>query len=697
MVSKKRHTAIYPYRKHTRKSGHKRRVLLFGLLGTILVVCIAAFIALLILYSDVNFEYFVELGSPIPAADVFAKSGEAEYTTDVSAIDASVIGGHWVHVSAGGKDRLVRLVIRDTVAPQAQPVELDISVNDKVTPDQLVSGLEDAGAVKLEWNKPPDFGTVGDYSVVIKMQDLGGNTSSVTSLVHIRAVVSTLTYEMGTELPALQDFLAGDLPDAKFLTDLSTLPLDKPGEYDVSIEVNGSAYTSKLVVADTVAPEITVQTVCIKPGESAAPKDFIAAASDASELNIEFTTEPDYQKIGNQDVTIAVTDLGGNQVQQNAVLLISNVKPITVEIRNAPLTEQDFAGVSQYESMSLVTEMVPDQLGVYNVELKLDGQTNPSIVTVVDTTPPEAQAVEVEWYLSHPASPEKFVTDVSDYTDITYSFVNEPDWESPDSQRVSVELTDAAGNTSKFTSSLTLVPDTKAPSLYGVKDRYCYIGQAVAYFAAVFAEDNCDAEVTLDVDKSNVDINKEGTYEVTYKATDSSGNATQESCEFTFIEESVTDEELNAAADKVIADITTADMPIGRQAYAVFKYVNTHVKYTGTSNKTDWKYEAYRGITKGRGDCFTFYATAKCLLEKIGAQTMCVERYGGSNPNHHYWLLVNIGRGWYHFDAINCGPRNFECFMKTDKELLARGPNWWSFNRDIFPPTPKESFKLEEE
>jgi hypothetical protein len=233
--------------------------------------------------------------------------------------------------------------------------------------------------------------------------------------------------------------------------------------------------------------------------------------------------------------------------------------------------------------------------------------------------------------------------------------------------------------------------DVLAPE--GVTDHHVYIGQAVAYFADVFAQDNCDSEVDVQVDNSQVDMNAAGTYQVTYTATDSSGNKTQASCSFTFVEETVTDEQLHGAAQQVLSEITTADMSIGDKAYAIFKYVNTHIKYNGISNKNDYKCEAYRGITEGRGDCFTFYATARCLLDEIGAQTMCVERWGSkTKTTHHYWVLANLGTGWYHFDAINVGPRNFDCFMKTDKELLGRGPNWWSFNKALYPRTPDESF-----
>jgi hypothetical protein len=419
----------------------------------------------------------------------------------------------------------------------------------------------------------------------------------------------------------------------------------------------------------------------------------VETAEDASALTYEFDGVPDFTSVGAKDVRIRVTDMGGNTVTESTVLLVSRVAPVTIEARDTALTPDDFH-VSGYASVALPNPIIPDTLGVRLVELLLDGEANPAMVTIVDTTPPRGEGVDAQWYLSHPLTADHFVANGFDYTGFTCAFAAEPDWTLAGTQRVTVVLTDAAGNSAQVESTLTLSADTQAPNLYGVRNRYCYIGQAVAYFAEVFAEDNCDGKVAVDVDNSQVDIYTAGTYPVSYTATDSSGNSVTLSCEFTFVEETVTDETLNAAADAVLAEITTSDMSIGYKAYAIYQYVFNHIKYNGVSNKTDWKYEAYRGLTTGRGDCFTFYATAKCLLERIGAQTMCVERHGGK-PTHHYWLLVNLGTGWYHFDAINVGPRNWECFMRTTRDLLARSTYFWSFDQSKYPPTPTEDYVLE--
>jgi transglutaminase-like putative cysteine protease len=294
--------------------------------------------------------------------------------------------------------------------------------------------------------------------------------------------------------------------------------------------------------------------------------------------------------------------------------------------------------------------------------------------------------VNGQGYLDHPITANRLVKRESDFTEITYTFAAEPDWTKPGTQSVDVVLTDAAGNAATITSTLTLAADTEAPEIFGTKDRYCYIGKPVAYFDGVFAEDNCDETdaITLDVDKSQVNMYEAGTYTVTYTATDTSGNSVSRSCKFKFVEETVTEDQINELADEVLSEIITDDMSMGKKAYAIYEYVFDRIRYTNSSDKTNWQAEAYRGLTEGRGDCFTYFSTAKCLLQRAGIPTMDVERHGGNRPTRHYWLLVNVGTGWYHFDAINVAPGKVKCFMKTNAEVWAWDPNFWSFDTSLY-------------
>jgi hypothetical protein len=122
---------------------------------------------------------------------------------------------------------------------------------------------------------------------------------------------------------------------------------------------------------------------------------------------------------------------------------------------------------------------------------------------------------------------------------------------------------------------------------------------------------------------------------------------------------------------------------------AVYDYVQKRVRYTGNSDKSDWRKEAIRGISKRRGDCFTYYAVSRALLDKLGIPYMSVTRL--NSPTSHYWLIVNIGTGWYHFDTLTNQNITVKCFM-WNKQQLALRPYYWRYAEEEYPPIATEFF-----
>ena len=63
----------------------------------------------------------------------------------------------------------------------------------------------------------------------------------------------------------------------------------------------------------------------------------------------------------------------------------------------------------------------------------------------------------------------------------------------------------------------------------------------------------------------------------------------------------------------------------------------------------DWLRAAYQGLHNRQGDCYVYQMTSKVLLDAAGIENRLIDtmplRY------LHCWNLVNIGEGWYHFDA----------------------------------------------
>ena len=145
-------------------------------------------------------------------------------------------------------------------------------------------------------------------------------------------------------------------------------------------------------------------------------------------------------------------------------------------------------------------------------------------------------------------------------------------------------------------------------------------------------------------------------------------------------------EDVYALAQKVVDQITNDSMTDMEKAFAIYRWTKTNIGYTGTSNKDSWTIGAYQAFTKKSGDCFNYYAAAKAMLDVCGIQNVDIVK---SDTSHsaHYWSLINLGDGWYHFDATpRKGGGNF--FMLTDAELAAystKHKNSHIFDSSLYP------------
>ena len=223
-------------------------------------------------------------------------------------------------------------------------------------------------------------------------------------------------------------------------------------------------------------------------------------------------------------------------------------------------------------------------------------------------------------------------------------------------------------------SVLVLRPEDKEPPVItGARDLTVTVGGTISYRDGVTVTDNMDETVQLQVDAGQVDLTQAGSYPVTYSAEDSRGNKTVVTITV-LVEEppaeqpseelpgsgnsagsggsgstTASKEALDDVAARILAQITTPDMTLQQKARAIYDYVRTHVRYVGTSDKSSWVTGAYVGFTQGRGDCFNYFACSKELLTLAGIPNIDLSRVGGTTD--HYWQLVNVGNGWYHFDA----------------------------------------------
>lgn len=519
----------------------------------------------------------------------------------------------------------------------------------------------------------------------------------VTGLIYMDMrpmVVKAVTVEAGTQVVEVKDFLLDKSKKATFITDINSLDFNVPGVYEIQIQINNRIHSSNLEIVDTVAPKADPVSVIALKNEELDAFNFVTNVVDATEVRASFVTKPDTSISGEQEVTILLEDLGKNSITLNANLKVLDVKnSITVEagsvldVRASDFVENDNLNINILSDLSKLDISQPT---VHTIEIEVDGRVLKSNIEVVDTTPPYATAIDKEVWKGDSISPIDFLENISDISAVRVSFGNEPDFESPGTREISVIVEDAYGNKTELKPMMTVKEDTDPPVFYGIQDKTVFEGDSVSYKKGVSVRDNRDKDVKFQVDSSKVNLSKAGTYKVYYTAEDSAGNKAEASATITVEKLLVTDEMLNEKVDKILAKITKEGMTKREIAWEIYQWVKGHVAYTGSSDKSDWRKEAYRGIVTGLGDCFTYYAVSEAFLTRAGIDNMRVTRVGGKTE--HYWNLINCGDGWYHFDT--CPNKDkLQTFMLTDKEVEAytkkRGNNYYTFDKSLYPATPE--------
>ena len=358
------------------------------------------------------------------------------------------------------------------------------------------------------------------------------------------------------------------------------------------------------------------------------------------------------------------------------------------------------------ELVTDVTKLNLSTPNMFRVEVKVDGESYFTTVTVQDTIAPTAEAVFTATKPGVLPMAEKLVKNIKDAGPVTVSYDKVPDVSVNDRTVTAVVLlTDAAGNTAKVEAEVLVFLDENAPVITGAVNREYFIGDSIAYKEGITVTDDHTKNPVLTVDNTAVRPQTPGIYPVTYTATDAVGNVTSVTVYFTFRErpnDYVEPEVAYGYARDILKNKikVTDSMTKPQVAAAIYNWVKQNISWYDHSEKDHgWPAGAVAGFEQRKGDCFTYYAVTKALLDVAGIPNLDVVKVvtPETSQSAHYWSLIDVGDGWYHID---CTPRakNYSdsFFLYTDAEMLAysekpENKNCFNFDMDAYPPRATES------
>lgn len=224
----------------------------------------------------------------------------------------------------------------------------------------------------------------------------------------------------------------------------------------------------------------------------------------------------------------------------------------------------------------------------------------------------------------------------------------------------------------------------KSKSAYnGCALRVCYSDKKSTYHFKehVTAEDARDGKTKVSVDTSEINWNKTGVYRIYYTSKDSAGNIAKS---WAKVQVYVAGEP-EKIADLILSSITKASWSDEKKLRKIYTYVRGHCSYTGNGGHSNWRMAAFKGIKSGNGDCFTFYSMSRLLITRAGISNIMVRRYPSRKGYDHWWNLVYVKGGWYHFDTTPRRRGGKFCLV-TDAQLrLYSSGGTFRFKESLYP------------
>lgn len=219
-------------------------------------------------------------------------------------------------------------------------------------------------------------------------------------------------------------------------------------------------------------------------------------------------------------------------------LLVENIADsLTVEAGSS-FTAEDFKFRNVEMKATFETDVSAIDLSVpgeYPVVISYYGRQYESVVRLVDTVKPEVITKPVTAFYTQYPHPYDFIDHVYDRTSVKVEYETEPNMNQNGTQTVSLRVTDLGGNVTVCNAELNLLVDHNAPTIEGVADKMMYVGLDIDMLEGVTVTDDLDPAPTLEMDDSQVDKTKDGTYTVTYTATDICGNTAIQTAALTVI------------------------------------------------------------------------------------------------------------------------------------------------------------------
>jgi len=517
------------------------------------------------------------------------------YAIDVNSFDCSQVGTDVPVVmtvtDANGNSANANAIV--TVVDNLQPVLVNpgnqiVSSAENCMGEVIdftsLSSATDNCSTSLTITQSPAPGTsfIGSIQVTLSSSDESGNTGSISFMVFAEddenpiAVAQDITAYLNQD--GIASITAADIDNGSTdncsidlisidISEFNCSHIGNPQTVTLTItDGNGNTNqaTAIVTVVDTLAPvAITQNITVILDSENQATITAMQVDGGSSDncaiesMSIDISTF-DCSNLGQNTVTLTVTDLSGNATTATAqVMVLDTVAPVAITQNiNVYLDENGNATISPADINNgsidncAIDEMTIDintfncsNIGQNQVTLYVSdfsGNTASAVatVTVSDNTAPVAISKDIDVYLDETGFAQITAEEINNGSFDNCSIanisidINAFDCENIGENQVLLTISDLSGNTATDTATVTIL-DNILPQIICVADTTIDVPEQVGtytvtgtYFDAT-ASDNCSFTISNNFNESpslQAAVFAEGTTEIEWTVTDQAGN-----------------------------------------------------------------------------------------------------------------------------------------------------------------------------
>ena len=444
----------------------------------------------------------------------------------------------------------------------------------------------------------------------------------------------------------------------------------------------------------TLPESVEIQELTVPDAVALEAADFVTGLTGTG-IEVTFGQKVDTTALGAQEISLVFTR--GNEVCTRGAKLyrFHLEQEIAVKLgQERSMTVRDFVP-DETVSAAFVHEgpaIIPQGMcGKFDFLIRCGDAEYTVRYIISEDIPPQGEGKVLTVEAGTVPEASAFVEKIVDNSQVTVTYLEAPEFVQAGKQSVTLVLTDMFGNATQVAATANVIPAANGPQFSGLSDLYIQIGSSISYKTGVIATDAQDGQLKFTVETGGLDVKIAGRYTVYYTAEDADGNRLV--APRTVVVESPTGQAVRELAQAELNHIITPDMTRDEQIFAVFKRARYYVYYTGNSDKSSVENAAYEGFTKGSGDCYTYYAMVRVMLDMLGIENLEVTRVGGTS--HHWWNLVLFEDGkYYHVDASPPGVKiasiHHERMTESETQLYTnsdgvvnRRPNYYVYDHSL--------------